>query len=52
MLGKTLQGMLEMAPGSYWVSAKCLASDPLRIKGDYQAVPARIAEMIGTSNYS
>ncbi len=52
MQGNTLQGMLEIAAASYWVSAKYVATDPLRVKGDYQAVPARIAEMIGTSKYS
>ena len=52
MQGNTLQGMLEIAAASYWVSAKYVATDPLRDQGDHQAVPAAIAETIGTSKYS
>ncbi len=52
MQGNTLQGMLEIAAASYWVSAKYVATDPLGDQGDHQAVPAAIAETIGTSNSS
>lgn len=52
MQGNTLQGMLEIAAASYWVSAKYVATDPLGDQGDHQAVPAAIAETIGTSKYS
>ncbi len=52
MQGNTLQGMLEIAAATYWVSANYVATDPLRDQGDYQALPAAIAETIGTSNSS
>ncbi len=52
MQGNTLQGILEIAAGSYCVSARYVATDPLRDQGDYQALPAAIAETIGTSNSS
>jgi hypothetical protein len=52
MRGNTLQCTPEIAAASYWKSTECVATDPLQIRGDYDAVHARFAEMIRTSNYS